>query len=300
MTSNQRSLNFSALWQPLPGRFRTYMVSQNLRQSPYFPSVGYFLFQIGTHDQLPTWGCNLQCLGSMLGPPCFLSLPPPLPHQQIATSLGGTIAPSISVKNGNLSCNTDFQVTFNNGKGAATKCPFRIEQTERKEPTKTTWSCWCLSSNDYDDYRCRCKVAWPAETMWIQTICYTTFLKHLHSSHFLRRWWGSHRITPMPGPELFKCMVEAPILVGERDQFLVGTKTKNGFSHYVFAKCWRSINKLEIQWTFMCRSLKVQSSFIDGNNLGADAVSDKLPKSMKATLLTITAFLVENWQTLLD
>ena len=146
----------------------------------------------------------------------------------------------------------------------------------------------------------RCKVAWPAETMWIQTICYTTFLKHLHSSHFLRRWWGSHRITPMPGPGLFKCMVEAPILVGERDQFLVGTKTKNGFSHYVFAKCWRSIKKLEIQWTFMCRSLKVQSSFIDGNNLGADAVSDKLPKSMKATLLTITAFLVENWQTLLD
>ena len=72
----------------------------------------------------------------MLGPPCFLSLPPPLPHQQIATSLGGTIAPSISVKNGNLSCNTDFQVTFNNGKGAATKCPFRIEQTEFCEREK--------------------------------------------------------------------------------------------------------------------------------------------------------------------
>ena len=249
--------------------------------------------------------CNLQCLGSMLGPPCFLSLPPPLPHQQIATSLGGTIAPSISVKNGNLSCNTDFQVTFNNWKGAATKCPFRIEQTEfceryvnqyrqckrqyvhgRERQAKMAGKSEPKQLDHADAYplmimmiavAARCKVAWPAETMWIQTICYTTFLKHLHSSHFLRRWWGSHRITPMSGPELFKCMVEAPILVGERDQFLVGTKTKNGFSHYVFAKCWRSINKLEIQWTFMCRSLKVQSSFIDGNNLGADAVSDKLP-----------------------
>ena len=163
MTSNQRSLNFSALWQPLPGRFRTYMVSQNLRQSPYFPSVGYFLFQIGTHDQLPTWGCNLQCLGSMLGPPCFLSLPPPLPHQQIATSLGGTIAPSISVKNGNLSCNTDFQVTFNNGRVQEQNAllEFEYRQCKREhgressKATKTTWSCWCLSSNDYDDCRCR-------------------------------------------------------------------------------------------------------------------------------------------------
>ena len=46
------------------------MVRNNLGQSPKkdwrLPSDGYFLFQIGTHDQLPTWGCNLQCLGSML------------------------------------------------------------------------------------------------------------------------------------------------------------------------------------------------------------------------------------------